>query len=211
MAVISLFLSIIFRRKLNRINMLGSYVKPEIYSRSFVVFDPYSSKITVFHRFLLLAVVAVWSGCLLLLYVFFKVLEYGLLFPLILIIICLNIMPLEVTFEAYENSKIFIQALLRGGKLGVGDVEVLEKLKRILKRLSNYCFGLFLAFLFSALFFVAARYWLNINLNSFFAAFPNFLASWGFFGIFFLTCLFAALFVFGLAVTSRIKKFLLDL
>ncbi len=210
MSIIALFLFILFRCKLNSINRLGSQVSPEVYSKSFVVFDPYS-KVSVFHRFLLLAVLVVWYGCFLLLYVFFKVLEYGLLFPLILVIACLNVMPLEVAFEVYMDSRDFIQALRSGVKFGVGDVEIFNKLRGTLGRLSNYCLGLSIIFLGSSLFFFASPFWLDINFNSIFVVLPDFLASWGLFGIFFLTFLFVLLFVFTFYVASRVKRFLLGL
>ncbi|MEM3875061.1 MAG: hypothetical protein QXU45_08020 [Candidatus Bathyarchaeia archaeon] len=207
MAVTGLFLSVLFKSRLHNINRLCSYVKPEVFSRSFVVFNPYS-QVTIFHRFLLLAVIGIWYGCMLLLYFFFKALESGFLFPFVLVVVCLNLLPLEAAFEVYRSSGDFVKALRNGLKFGVGDIEVLKSLKKILNRLSNYCLGLSVAFFVSAL--LLPIFWSRFLLGfSSFSAFWDVFVSFGVVGVFILVLVVAIVFVGVFVFASLVKKRLL--
>jgi len=207
MAVTALFLSVLFKRRLSNVNRFGSYVEPEVFSRSFVVFNPYS-EVTIFHRFLLLAVIGIWYGCMLLLYFFFKALESGFMLPFVLAVVCLNLLPLDVAFEIYRDSGNFIKALQSGLKFGVGDLEVLKSLKKILKRLSNYCLALSVAFFISAV-LIPTFWWQFFSGFSSFSGFWNVLISQGFFGVFILIFVISVIFVGVFGFASLIKRRLL--
>lgn len=208
MALVALVLSVLFERRLRSIKRFGAYVKPEIFSRSFVVFNPYS-EVTIFHRFLLLAVVGVWYGCMLLLYFFFKALEYGFMLPFVLAIVCLNILPLDVAFEIYRDSGNFIKALQVGSKFGVGDLEVLKSLKKILNRLTNYCLGLSVVFFTGAL--LLPVFWSQFLLGfSSFSSFWDIFVSQGVVGILLLILAITVIFIGVFVFASLIKKRLYD-
>lgn len=207
MASAALLLFVIFSKRLRSINRFDSHVKAEVYSRSFVVFSPYS-EVTVFHRFLLLAIVAVWYCCFLFLYVFFKALEYGLLLPFILVVVCLNMLPLEVAFEVYKSSSSFVEAMQGGFKFGVGDIEVLKSLKKTLRKISNYCLVLSVIFFVSALLFPVFWSQLLSSLESALSFFDVFIPL-GVFGTQVLILLAAIIFVIICFLGSFVKKRLL--
>lgn len=171
MAFVALSLSIFLRRKFYCLSRFD-FRRPEIYDKVYVVFEPYS-QITVFHRFLLLIVVIVWYCCFLLVYFFFSALKAGLFLPFVLGAICLNMLPLEMVFEVVSNSNSFIRAMKDGVKLGVGDLEVFSSLRKALRKMSNYCFGVSIFLFVSALIFPLIWSWLFSGLSSFFSFFPQ--------------------------------------
>jgi len=66
------------------------------------------------------------------------VLETGLLLSLILLLISLNFMLIDVASETYHDAKLFINAIQAEISLGVGDLKVLQILKRTMPKLANY-------------------------------------------------------------------------
>jgi hypothetical protein len=79
-----------------------------------------------------------------------KVIENGLLSSFFILIVCLNLMLMDVVSEIYQITKISIKAIRSETSLGVGDIKAIQVLKRALPRLSNYYLAL------SILFFVFA-------------------------------------------------------
>ena len=203
MMLVSLVLFFVFRRKFYCLSVFGSRVYPEVYDKSFTVFNPYS-EVSVFHRFIVLIPIVVWYSVMLLLYFFFAALKSGLILPIVLGIVCLNMLPLDVAFEIYGISTVFMRALQRGVKFGVGDIEVLKKLNRVLRKVSDYCLGLSIFFLIAGLLLPAIWYQLFSGFSSFVSSFPDF-SSFGLAGIPLLVFLIAVMFVFVGFLASMVK------
>jgi hypothetical protein len=61
-------------------------------------------------------------------------------------------MLMDVMFEIYQFTKIFVKAICSETSLGVGDIKAIQLLKRTLPRLSNYYLALsILFFIFAAM------------------------------------------------------------
>lgn len=137
MSSIALALSVLLRLKHYRINNLPKNPTTKIFNKTFNVLNPYPERREVIHSFvsaLPLIPVFLTLGLLILLW---KVLEYGLMLSLFLVIFCLNLMLLEVTLEIYQIAKVFIKAVHRKADFGFGDIKVLQTLKNALPKLSN--------------------------------------------------------------------------
>jgi hypothetical protein len=146
MGSIALALSVLLRLKRYRMDNLPKNPTTKIFNKTFNVLNPYPERRKVIHSFvsaLPLIPVFLTLGLLILLW---KVLEYGLMLSLFLVIFCLNLMLLEVTLEIYQIAKVFIKAVHRKADFGFGDIKVLQTLENALPKLSNYY--LFLSILF---------------------------------------------------------------
>jgi len=132
-------------------NHLPRNLSANIFDRTFSVFNPYSERRKVIHNFLLIAhilplIIGIASWYLAPL-ALFKVFEYGLLLSVVLLIICLNLMLIEVASETYQNAKTFINAFNNKADLGAGDLKVFQVLRTALPKLSNYYLALSILFL----------------------------------------------------------------
>ncbi len=146
MGCLTLVLSASLRLKHYSIDSLPKNLSASIFDKTFNVLNPYPERRKIIHSFvsaLPLITVFLTLGLLILLW---KVLEYGLMLSLFLVIFCLNLMLLEVTLEIYQIAKVFIKAVHRKADFGFGDIKVLQTLKNALPKLSNYY--LFLSILF---------------------------------------------------------------
>jgi hypothetical protein len=146
----TLVLAALFRLKHHTLSSLPRSLSAEIFDKTFSVFDPYSGHRRIIHSFLSALPLIVVLGCLVLVPLAWKVIESGLLLSLVLLIICLNLMLIEVASESYQNARIFIKAFNDGASLGVGDLKAFQILKRVLPKLSNYYLALSILLIASA-------------------------------------------------------------
>jgi len=169
MGCLTLVLSILFRLKHHRMNRLPRKFSANIFDKTFSVFNPYSERRKVIHNFLSALPLMVFLICLVLVPFAWKAFESGLLLSLVLLIICLNLMLIEVASETYQNAKIFIKAFNNKADLGVGDLKVFQILERVMPKLSNY----YLALSFLFLTFAATLVYIWSSFLWFFAQFAG--------------------------------------
>jgi len=143
----TLILSIIFRSKHHKMSHLPRNYSANIFDKTFNIFNPYPEHRRVIHNFLSALPLIVVLSSLFLIPFTLKVFESGLLLSLVLLIICLNLMLIEVASEAYQNAKIVIKAFNSKADLGAGDLKVIKTLERALPRLSKYYLALSILFL----------------------------------------------------------------
>jgi hypothetical protein len=150
MGCLCLVLSVFLRLKLRQISNIPKNLSANAFNKTFFVFNPFPEYNKIIHRFLVFLPLIVFFAGVGLVVVILKILEYNLLLSTIILIICLNLIVIEITPEIYENTKVFIRAFQVGTKLGVGDVKVFQVVRKALPRLSNYYLGLSLLFMASA-------------------------------------------------------------
>jgi len=147
MACLTLVLSILFRLKHRKMNHLPRNLSANVFDKTFNVFDPYPERRRIIHSFLsALPFIAALAALVFVVFAL-KVFESGFLLSLALLIICLNLMLIEVASDTYQNTKIFIKAFSNKANLGAGDLKVFQTLKRAMPKLSNYYLALSILFL----------------------------------------------------------------
>lgn len=151
---LTLVLSMFFRLKHHGINSLLKNLSASVFDKTFNVFNPYPEHRKIIHSFLSSLALIVFLGSLVLTLFLLKLFQRGLLLSLVLLIICLNLMLLDFAFETHQIAKNFIKAVHDKASWGVGDLEVFQKLKRVMSKLSNY-------YLVLSIFFSASAVTLN--------------------------------------------------
>ena len=106
----TLVLSIIFRSKHRKMSHLPRNYSANIFDKTFNIFNPYPEHRRIIHNFLSALPLIVVLASLVFVPFALKAFESGLLLSLVLLIICLNLMLIEVASETYQNAKIFIKA-----------------------------------------------------------------------------------------------------
>lgn len=144
---LALILSIVFRFKSHAIGSIPRNLSANIFSRTFNIFNPYSERRKIIHRFLFLLPIVVLFAAFGFIFVAVKILEYGLTVSLFVLFFCLSLIAVEVAPEIYQNANTFAEAVQRGTRLGVGDIRALQLLRESLPRLSNYYLGLSILFI----------------------------------------------------------------
>lgn len=147
MGCLTLALSMLFRLKSHSISNLPKDLSANAFDKAFVVFNPYPEHKKIIHSFLFLLPVLVFVVSLGLVLVALKIFEYGFMLSLFILIICLNLTVVEVAPETYQTARIFIKAVQQGTDLGVGDLRVLQTVRKALPRLSKYYLGLTIFFM----------------------------------------------------------------
>lgn len=143
----TLVLSLIFRSKHRKMSHLPRNYSANIFDKTFNIFNPYPEHRRIIHNFLSTLPLIVVLASLVFVPFALKAFESGLLLSLVLLIICLNLMLIEVASETYQNAKIFIKAFNSKADLGAGDLKVFQTLKRVMPKLSNYYLTLSILFL----------------------------------------------------------------
>jgi len=139
-------LSIFFRQRQSKVNGLLKNLSPKIFDKTFSVFNPYPEHRKILHGFLSIwDIIVIWASLFtgsiaLIIY------ESGFLISFFLVLFCLNLMFVDLASEVYKNFRDFIRAVNKKVGFGVGDLEVVRELRRVMPKLSNYY--LFLAVLF---------------------------------------------------------------
>jgi hypothetical protein len=162
MGVIALALAFVFRRRFRRLSAVSGCSEATVFHRTFMVFDPYEKKKTVFHRFLPLMMAVPIVGCMVLAMMLFFAIGSGLLLALLVVVVGLSLMTVEESVESYSESKLLINAIENGSNLGVGDVRLLNFMKMLLPRLIYYYVALAVFMFISATAFPIV--WSNILL-----------------------------------------------
>lgn len=147
---LALALSLLFRLKSCAVNDLPKNLSANIFSRTFNIFNPYPDRRKMIHGFLTALPVAVFLACVGFAFLFIKILESGTLLSLIVLIICLNLIVMEEASDVYSNANLFIKAIQDDDDMGEGDLIILEIIKNVLPKMSNYYLLLALLFLVSA-------------------------------------------------------------
>ena len=150
MGGLALALSIFFRLKFREINSIPKNLSANAFTKTFFVFNPFPEHRKIIHRFLVALPILVFFAGLGLILIVLKILEYSLLLSVIILIVCLNLIAIEVMPEIYKNANVFIKAFQVGTSLGVGDLKVFQVVRKALPRLSNYYLGLSILFIVSA-------------------------------------------------------------
>ncbi len=146
MGCLAFAISLFFRLKSRAVKRIPDSLAASIFSKTFNVFDPYQERRRIIHSFLFILPILVFFAAFGAMIGMLKLLEYGFLLSLFMVIICLNLIVVEVAPEVYGDSNSFLNAFERRTELGVGDVKVLNSLRRALPRLSNYYLGLSIVF-----------------------------------------------------------------
>ena len=147
LGIIALVMAVLFRQRSKGLSSLPRDLSPTIFSRTFVVFDPYPAQKKVWHRFLsllpfvcliasLLAVMAVWS-----------MLTNGLMLSVFVIIVGLNIIVIQEAPDVYATAKIFIKAVQDKSNLAKGDLKVLNIIQKLALKIRNYYVALTVFFI----------------------------------------------------------------
>jgi len=142
LGIVALVMAVLFRQRSKGLSSLPEDLSPTVFSRTFVVFDPYPAQKKVWHRFLsllpfvclivsLFAVMAVWS-----------MLTNGLLLSAFVVIIGLNIIVVREAPDVYTTAKIFIEAVQNKSNLAKGDLKVLKIIQKLAPKIRNYYVGL---------------------------------------------------------------------
>jgi len=150
MGCVALVLFLFFRLKYHEMNSYPKNLSANIFNKTFNVLDPYPERRKIIHSFLSAVPLIAFFASLAFAILLWKVFEYGLLSSFFILIVCLNLMLIEVASEIYQTTGIFIKAFQDGTGLGVSDIQAFQILKNALPKLSNYYLAL------SILFFVFA-------------------------------------------------------
>lgn len=137
---LTLVLSIFFRLKHRRVNSLPKNLSANVFDKTFNVFNPYSEPERIIHGYFAqqLLTIIVNEAYLFLALFFIFFLQFGVLLSLVIILIWLNLVLLDHASETHQIAKSFVKAVHDKSGFGVGDLKVLQKLKRVMLRLSNY-------------------------------------------------------------------------
>ena len=150
MSCLTLVLFVLFRLKHHKISSFPKNLSANFFDKTFNVLDPYPERRKILHNFLsVLSIIPIILSIVFAAFVW-KILEYGLLLSLVIIIVCLNLMLTDVASETYQNAEIFIKAVHKRADLGVGDIKAFQTLKNVLPKLSNYYLALSILFLIFA-------------------------------------------------------------
>jgi len=142
MGCLALSLSILFRLKFRSLNSLPRNLSATVFSRTFVVFDPYPQQTKVIHDFLLALPFVAFFVTLGLTLALWKMLASGLILSVLAIIVSLNLIVIEEAPELYMNSTLFIGAVQNGTNLANGDLKALQLIRSLAPKLSNYYLGI---------------------------------------------------------------------
>jgi hypothetical protein len=151
MGCLALVLFLFFRLKYHGLNSYPKNLSANIFNKTFNVLDPYPERTKMIHSFLSAVPLIIFFACLVFVILLWKIFEYGLLSSFFILIVCLNLMLMDVMFEIYQITKVFANAIRSETSLGVGDIKAIQLLKGVLPRLSSYYLALsILFFIFAA-------------------------------------------------------------
>lgn len=142
MGGLALGLSVLFRLKFHSLNSLPRNLSASVFSRTFVVFDPYPQQTKVIHHLLLALPFVAFFVTLGLTLALWRMLASGLILSILAIIISLNLIVVEEAPEVYMNSNTFIKAVQNSANFAYGDLKALQILEKLTPKLSNYYLGL---------------------------------------------------------------------
>jgi hypothetical protein len=138
MGCLAIALSILFRLKFKVLKNLSDGLSPNVFDKSFVVFNPYSEQRKVFHEFLSFLPFIVGFTAVSFALALMILVEAGFALSFCVTLFGLNLIVIDDGLEVYENSRTFIRAVQKEAKLGVGDLKVLQLTKEYMSKVSNY-------------------------------------------------------------------------
>jgi hypothetical protein len=147
LGLMALVLSIVLHLKSKTLSRLPKNLTPNVFNKTFVIFNPFSAQKKMIHTFLSVLPFIVGFSSIGLALILLFVLSAGLFLSFIITIVGLNLIVLEQTPETYQNSTILVNAIQNRSNMGVGDLRVLHVITNLVRRLRNYYLVL------SALFF----------------------------------------------------------
>jgi hypothetical protein len=147
MGCLAIALSILFRLKFKVLKNLSDDLPPNVFDKSFVVFNPYSEQRKVFHEFLSFLPFIVGFTTVGFALALMILVEAGFVLSFCVALFGLNLIVIDDGFEVYENSNTFIRAVQKEAKLGVGDLKVLQLIKEYMPKVSNYYLVLSITFM----------------------------------------------------------------
>lgn len=151
MGCLALALSIFFRLKFHTLNGLPKNLSANVFSKTFVVFNPYSEQRKIIHGFLSALPIVIFFACIGPILIVWKIFESGLMLSFFILTIGLNLIMMEDAIEVYQVSKTFIETVKGGTSLGVGDLKVFQTLKKAMPKISNYYLSLSILFVASSI------------------------------------------------------------
>jgi len=147
MGCLTILLSLVFRLKHRKISHLPRNLSASIFDKTFNVFNPYPEHRRIIHNFISALPLIVPLVCLVFVPLIWKVFESGLFLSLVLLLVCPNLMLIEVASDTYQNARLFIKAFDIKADLGAGDLKVFQALRRVMPKLSNYYLVMSILFL----------------------------------------------------------------
>lgn len=142
MGGVSLAFSLFFYLKSRAMKRLPSKLAPEVFDKTFNVFNPFPEQRRIFHSFaffMLLSPLVVFSWTFLLVFVLLlKVLEAGLILGAVIFTLSLGLMMTGEAYEIGQNANPMGKAIMAGTSLALGDLAVLSLIKEDLRKFSIY-------------------------------------------------------------------------
>lgn len=151
MGCLSLALFLIFRFKIRVFRSLPDNSSAEVFHRTFNVLDPYPKRSKLIHQLLTLLPFFVFVASAAFTFLLIEAFLSGLVLSLIIVIICLNLIIIDELFEVYKTANVFIKAINEEVDFGMGDVRILQVIKKALPKACNYYLSLTISFMFFAL------------------------------------------------------------
>lgn len=131
--------------------MISQNLSANVFDQTFVVFDPYPDQKKVIHRFLGLLPFVGFFTALGLIMVVWSIVTTGFLLSVFIIIIGTSVVIIEEAPEIYMNYKTYLKAIRNHSSFAIGDLKVLQLIKKLMPKLSNYYLGLSTLFILASL------------------------------------------------------------
>ncbi|MEM3616633.1 MAG: hypothetical protein QXJ31_01805 [Candidatus Bathyarchaeia archaeon] len=142
MGLSSIILAALFRSKFKKLKELSSTgLSPNVYSKTFIVFDPYPEQRKIIHNYLTFWTLILGFTSIAASLASFVLVGVGFGFTVFAILAALSLIVMDDAFDVYKNSTIFADAISKGSSLGVGDLKVFSILEVCTRRLSYYYLG----------------------------------------------------------------------
>lgn len=135
---LTLTLSILFRSKFNALNSLSKDLTVNVFSKTFVVFNPASGHNRIIHSYLLIWILIGGFTAIIASITLFFLFGTGFALSIFAVFTAINLIIVDDALEIYENAKLFLNAIRNGSKIGAGDLKALSYLRIFTQKLSKY-------------------------------------------------------------------------
>ena len=142
---LSVVLAVFFRRRFQRLKRVFGNPSASVFDHTFNIFDPFPQSRKVIDSLIMIIPFIGLIGMGLAFLVFVEILVNGLVLSAVLAVISLNLLLVDGASEVYHNATVFLNTPKDTG-FGEGDLKVFRIMKNALSWLSNYYFGLAVAF-----------------------------------------------------------------
>ena len=142
---LSVVLAVFFRRRFQRLKRVFGNPSASVFDHTFNIFDPFPQSRRVIDSLIMIIPFIGLIGMGLALFVLVEILVNGLVLSAVLVVICLNLLLVDGASDVYHNATVFLNTPKDRG-FGEGDLKVFRIMKNALSSLSNYYFGLAVAF-----------------------------------------------------------------